>query len=60
MANKMSVNKSKSKFMIIASPSYLINLKAVPDIKILNKNIERVFQITHLSVTIDDSLKWDG
>ena len=46
--------------MIIASPSYLRNLKAVPDIKILNKNIERVFQITHLSVTIDDSLKWNG
>ena len=31
----------------------------VPDIKILNKSIERVFQIDHLSVTIDESLKWD-
>ena len=45
--------------MIIASPSYLKNLTTVPDIKILNKSIERVFQIDHLGVTIDDSLKWD-
>ena len=58
-ANKLSVNKSESKFMIIASPSYLKNLTTVPDIKILNKSIERVFQIDHLGVTIDDSLKWD-
>ena len=58
-ANKLSVNKSKSKFMIIASPSYLKNLTTLPDIKILNKSIERVFQIDHLGVTIDDSLKWD-
>ena len=58
-AKKLSVNKSKSKFMIIASPSYLKNLTTVPDIKILNKSIERVFQIDHLGVTIDDSLKWD-
>ena len=52
-ANKLSVNKSKSKFMIIASPSYLRDLTTVPDIKILNKSIERVFQINHLGVTID-------
>ena len=58
-ANKLSVNKSKSKFMIIASPSYLKNITMVPDIKILNKSIERVFQVDHLGVTIDDSLKWD-
>ena len=58
-ANKLSVNKSKSKFMTIASPSYLRNLTMVPNIKILNKSIESVFQIDHLGVTIDDSLKWD-
>ena len=45
--------------MIIPSPSYLTNLRTVPDIKILNKSIERVFQINHLGVTIDGSLKWD-
>ena len=58
-ANKLSVNKSESKFMIIASPSCLRNLTTIPDIKRLNKSIERVFQIDHLGVTIDDSLKWD-
>ena len=58
-ANKLSVNKSKSKFMIIASPSYLKNLTTVPGIKILNKSIKRVFQIDHLGVTINDNLKWD-
>ena len=55
----LNVNKSESKFMIIASPSYLRNLTTVPDIKILNKSIEKVFQIDHLGLTIDDSLKWD-
>ena len=49
----------QAKFMIIASHSYLKNLTMVPDIKILNRSIERVFQIDHLGVTIDDSLKWD-
>ena len=58
-ANKLSVNKSKSKFMIIASPSYLGNLTTVPDFIFLVSSNERVFQIDHLGVTIDDNLKWD-
>ena len=45
--------------MTIASPSYLRSQTTEPDIKILNKSIERVFKINHLGVTIDDSLKWD-
>ena len=31
----------------------------VPDIKLLNKSIEKVFQIDHLGATIDNSLKWN-
>ena len=31
----------------------------IPDVNIQGRNIERVYQIDQLGVTIDDQLKWD-
>ena len=57
-ANKLSVNPLKCKYMIIRSSYNLSRENYIPDIKILGKSVERVYEFDQLGVTIDDKLNW--
>ena len=58
-ANKLNLNTLKCKYMIIRSKFSVSCISYIPNINILGHNTERVNQIEHLGVTIDDQLKWD-
>ena len=57
-ANKLSIITLKCKYMIIGSPYNLSHENHIPDIKILEKSVERVHEFDQLGVTIDDKLNW--
>ena len=44
--------------MIIGSPYNLSRENYIPDIKILGKSVERVYEFDQLGVTVDDELNW--
>ena len=59
LANKLSINAVKSKFMIIASPYSMSKLVDKPEIKVLGKSLEQVTSIDYLDMTMDQYLRWD-
>ena len=59
LANKLSINTVKSKFMVIASPHNMSNLVDKPEIKVLGKSLEQVASIDYLGMTMDQYLRWD-
>ena len=44
--------------MITGSPCNLSRENYIPDLKILGKSVERVYEFDQLGVTIDDKLNW--
>ena len=58
LANKLSINTLKCKYIIIGSQYNLSRENYVPDIKILGKSVKRVYEFDQLGVTIDDKLNW--
>ena len=59
LANKLSVNAVKSRFMIIASPYNMSKLVDKPETKVLGKSLEQVTSIDYLGMTMDHYLRWD-
>ena len=59
LANKLSINAVKSKFMIIASPYSMSKFVDKPEIKVLGKSLEQVTSIDYLDMTMDQYLRWD-
>ena len=59
LANKLSINAVKSKFMVIASPHNMSKLVDKPEIKVLGKSLEQVTGIDYLGMTVDQYLRWD-
>ena len=59
LANKLSINTVKSKFMVIASPYNMSKLVDKPEIKVLGKSLEQVTSIDYLGMTTDQYLRWD-
>ena len=57
-ANKLSINTLKCKYMIIGPPYNLSRENYIPDIKILGKSVERVYESDQLGFTTDDKLNW--
>ena len=56
VANKLSINAVKSKFMVIASPHNMSKLVDKPEIKVLGKSLEQVTGNDYLGMTIDQYL----
>ena len=57
-ANKLGVNTLKCKYMIIGSQYNLSCENYIPDIKLLGKSVERVYEFDQLGVSTDDKLNW--
>ena len=57
-ASKLSINTLKCKDMIIGSPYNLSRENYIPDIKILGKSVERVYEFDQLGATVNDKLNW--
>ena len=55
-ANKLTLNTTKTEFMIIGSKHNLTKVQSDPTITIGNNNIKRVYQTKSLGVIIDDKL----
>ena len=58
-ANKLTLNTTKTEFMIIGSKHNLTKVQSDPTITIGNNNIKRVYQTKSLGVIIDDKLNWE-
>ena len=56
--NKLSLNISKTKFMLFHYTQKHIKNKHIPKISINNNNIERVSSFKFLGINIDESLTW--
>ena len=52
LANKLSINVGKSKFMVIASPHNISKLGDKPEIKVLGKSLEQVTSIDYLDMRL--------
>lgn len=59
MANKLTMNKVKTKFMIIGSNKRLALITESPQITIGGYRINRVFSKKILGLVLDENLKWD-
>ena len=59
LANELSINAVKSKFMVIASPHNMSKLVDRPENKVLGKSFEQVTSIDCLGMTMDHYLRWD-
>ena len=60
IANKMAINPSKTKSMIISTDHKHRNKDLKIDLKIGNENIYQVSEHKLLGITIDQELKWKG
>ena len=58
LANKLSLNVTKTEFILIGSAHKLNNLVTQPDLKIDHKKIKQVCNATVLGVELDDKLSW--
>ena len=58
-ANKLTLNTTKTEFMIIGSKHNLTKVQSDPTITIGNNNIKRVYQTKSLGVIIDNKLNWE-
>ena len=60
MANKLTLNVSKTEYMIIGSRHNLSKIKVDPTIKIGGESIKRVKTTKSLGLVIDEKLKWEN
>ena len=58
-ANKLSLNASKTEYMIIGSHKRLHQIQSVPPIILDNTQIKRVKVTKSLGLMIDETLTWD-
>ena len=58
LANKLSLNTTKTEFLIIGSNYNLANLGYSPEIRLGDTSIKRVYSAISLGVYIDDRLSW--
>ena len=58
-ANKLSLNTSKTKYMIISSHKRLHRIESVPPMILDNTQIKRVKFTNSLGLMIDETLTWD-
>ena len=59
LANKLSLNVTKTEFILLGSAHKLNNLVTQPDLKINHKKIKQVCNATVLGVELDDKLSWN-
>ena len=59
-ANKLTLNKSKTEYMLIGSKRRLTQLTSNPTIYVGNFNIKRVKTTKSLGLNIDESLSWNA
>ena len=57
-ANKLTLNATKTEFMIIGSKHNLTKVQTDPIITIGNNNIKRVYKTKSLGIIIGDKLNW--
>ena len=60
LANKLTVNLSKTNFILFGSIQRLKGLEQTPILKIMDKAINRVSSTKFLGVIIDQNLSWDS
>ena len=58
LANKLSLNVTKTEYMVFGTDFRLSNLEKVIPITIGDKQIKRVNNIKYLGVYLDENLKW--
>ena len=59
-ANKLTLNLTKTEFMLIASRQKLSNLSDSPSLTINNMTVEQVSSTKSLGVCIDQTLNWES
>ena len=59
LANKLTLNVSKTKFMLIGTYQKLASIIREPSIVVNSKPIERVDKYKCLGTTLDETLSWD-
>ena len=59
IANRLTLNMTKTEYMLIGSSQRLRNLALIPTSKINNISIKRVSSTKSLGVQIDDKLTWN-
>ena len=60
LANKLTLNKDKTEYMIVGSRQRISKIEGDPEVKLGNCNIKRVKETKTLGVIIDDQLKWNA
>ena len=60
LANKLSLNLTKTEYLVFGSPFNLNNLTSEPNIMIDNVPIKRVTKTKSLGIQIDQFLSWDN
>ena len=60
LANKLTLNKDKTEYMIVGSRQRIRKIEGDPEVKLGNCNIKRVKETKTLGVIIDDQLKWNA
>ena len=58
-ANKLTLNVSKTKYMLMGTRQKISSIPSEPVIKINSENILRVNKYKSLGVTLDETLSWD-
>ena len=58
LANKLTLNKEKTEYMIIGSRQWLVKSNTDPTITIGEANIKRVEQTKTLGIIVDEHLSW--
>ena len=60
VSNKLTLNLTKTEYMIIVSRQRLNKIELSPDIKISGQLVKRVKTTKCLGMIIDDKLRWEG
>ena len=58
ISNKLTLNTTKTEFMLIGSRQKLSTLSSQPELSIDNVPIENVTSIKSLGIFIDENLRW--
>ena len=58
LANKLSINTTKTEYMLIGSKYKLANIKRSPIFHLDGSNIKRVYTSKSLGMHIDENLSW--
>ena len=59
VANRLTLNETKTEFMLIGSRQRLCTFRSTPYLSINGNPIKQVFQAKSLGVTIDENLSWN-